>query len=204
MNFPNEWQEVIRYASSGEKHIADIRTEDGLTIEFQNSYLRPDERVAREDFYGDMVWVANGLRLVRDLPRFESNVNSLRSMGVNGIYVHRFPAEIFSRSWLDCKAPVYFDFGEPDVAIDSNRASSRFLWGLLPQRILDHAIVLRIPRKQFIHLAIESPKLLLGHTILPRVESWLPGDLRRRERQSVLEWRRYLEQSYPAKRKRLF
>src|SRR6266496_6003247 len=33
--FPNDWQEVI-IENNDEKHIADIKTEDGVVIEFQN------------------------------------------------------------------------------------------------------------------------------------------------------------------------
>lgn len=55
--FPSQWQEVVRTATSGEKHIADVRTELGQTIEFQHSFLSAKERVAREAFYGNMVWL---------------------------------------------------------------------------------------------------------------------------------------------------
>jgi competence CoiA-like predicted nuclease len=48
-NFPNEWQEVILTdETNGEKHIADIRTSNGLVIEFQHSYIDPTERIKRE------------------------------------------------------------------------------------------------------------------------------------------------------------
>jgi hypothetical protein len=57
-NFPAECQEFIQHdGQSGEKHIADVRTSHGLVIEFQHSHLEPLERVARERFYGNMVWV---------------------------------------------------------------------------------------------------------------------------------------------------
>jgi hypothetical protein len=32
---------------------------------------KAEERAAREGFYGNMVWVADGTRLQRDFPRFE-------------------------------------------------------------------------------------------------------------------------------------
>src|SRR5688572_29313162 len=32
--FPVEWQEVIHHAPSGEKHIADVKTDRGLVVEF--------------------------------------------------------------------------------------------------------------------------------------------------------------------------
>ena len=47
--FPKDWQEVI-HQSDGEKHIAGVKTESGMVIEFQHSFLRRDEREARENF----------------------------------------------------------------------------------------------------------------------------------------------------------
>src|SRR5690349_13115493 len=68
--FPLFWQEIVRFDTSGEKHIADLHTDRGLTVEFQYSHLKPEERAARESFHGNMVWVLSGARLARDLPRF--------------------------------------------------------------------------------------------------------------------------------------
>ena len=55
--FPREWQEIIHHdEKSGEKHIADVRTEHGFVIEFQHSHLSPQERHARESFYKNMAY----------------------------------------------------------------------------------------------------------------------------------------------------
>lgn len=56
--FPFEWQETI-IIKKGEKHIADILTEEGLVIEFQNSSITPSTIAEREKFYGKMIWVIN-------------------------------------------------------------------------------------------------------------------------------------------------
>ncbi|MBC8883345.1 hypothetical protein H9X57_07610 [Flavobacterium piscinae] len=70
-NFPIEWQEFILFdTQTKEKHIADVRTENGLVIEFQHSHITPQERYLREKFYKNMVWVVDGTRLKRDYPRF--------------------------------------------------------------------------------------------------------------------------------------
>ena len=53
--FPNDWQEVIHRSDSGEKHIADIKTESGWVIEFQHSFLNPEERRSRIAFYKKLV-----------------------------------------------------------------------------------------------------------------------------------------------------
>ena len=60
--FPVEWQEVVQIADDGEKHIADVKTDQGWVIEFQRSYIKPEERRSREAFCGNMVWVVDGLR----------------------------------------------------------------------------------------------------------------------------------------------
>lgn len=49
-----------------EKHIADIRTNSGLVIEFQHSRIDPQEQVKREIGYGNMIWVVDGARLKKD------------------------------------------------------------------------------------------------------------------------------------------
>lgn len=98
LRFPDPWQENIYHDPNGEKHIADIRTMEGLIIEFQHSHICPDERATRERFYGAMIWVVNGRRMQRDLPRFQVGACDLRRVAVNGVYLHRFPNELFPTS----------------------------------------------------------------------------------------------------------
>jgi competence protein CoiA len=173
MNFPSDWQEVIRYAASGERHIADVRTADGLTIEFQRSHLRPEERAARESFYGDMVWVVDGLRLRRDLPRFKESFSSLRLAKDPGVYLHHFPEEMFPENWLTCSAPVFFDFGCATSVDDPEATVEQHLWCLLPQRFGREAVVLKMPREQFIRVARERAKGWLDQILLLRVKEYL-------------------------------
>jgi hypothetical protein len=73
---PKDWQEIVHRAESGEKHIADVKTERGVVLEFQHSFVRPDEREARESFYPKMVWVVNGLRLKRDRAQFFASLGA--------------------------------------------------------------------------------------------------------------------------------
>ena len=50
--FPIVWQEIFLHdEQTGELHIADVRTEHGLVIEFQHSHIKPEERISRENFY---------------------------------------------------------------------------------------------------------------------------------------------------------
>lgn len=58
--FPFEWQEVVAYDHTGEKHIADVKRPDGTVVELQNSPMSIEEMQSREDFYGDrMMWIVN-------------------------------------------------------------------------------------------------------------------------------------------------
>src|SRR5262245_22976949 len=69
-HFPKDRQEVIHTAGNGERHIADVKTESGVVLEFQGSHLRRDERESRESFCQNMVWVVDALKRVRDRPEF--------------------------------------------------------------------------------------------------------------------------------------
>lgn len=66
-NFPKEWQEIIyKDEESGEKHIADVKTDSGWVLEFQHSYINPEERLSRNSFYHKLVWIVDGVRRQRD------------------------------------------------------------------------------------------------------------------------------------------
>jgi competence protein CoiA len=68
--FPENWQEISHLSENGEKHRADVKTDRGVVLEFQHSFLQREERESREKFYRNMVWVVNGLRRVRDRSGF--------------------------------------------------------------------------------------------------------------------------------------
>lgn len=57
--FPFEWQEVAMSDEYGERHAADVKTDQGLVIEFQNSSISPSTIRIRKEFYGNMIWVIN-------------------------------------------------------------------------------------------------------------------------------------------------
>ena len=61
--FPNDWQEISHIdPDSGEKHIADVKADNGLVLEFQNSPMPIEEMKARESYYKNMIWIVNGAR----------------------------------------------------------------------------------------------------------------------------------------------
>lgn len=56
--FPEDQREVVMFDdATGEKHVADVQTTNGMVIEFQNSPMTLDELRAREAFYGKMIWI---------------------------------------------------------------------------------------------------------------------------------------------------
>lgn len=59
--FQEDLQEVVQYdQSTGERHIADIKTNQGLVIELQHSAISIDELRSRESFYQNMIWIVDG------------------------------------------------------------------------------------------------------------------------------------------------
>ena len=58
--FPPEFREVIfTDPKSGEIHRADVHTNKGVTIEFQNSPISTEELKSREAFYPMLIWIVN-------------------------------------------------------------------------------------------------------------------------------------------------
>lgn len=153
--FPITWQESIRHATDGERHVADVRTEAGLVIEFQHSAIDPSERAAREAFYGNMVWVVDGTRLVRDRPRFLENKSLLAWTGKPGLFTTPVPEKVFQRNWIGSTVQVFFDFGPLEGQPD-------YLWCLLPDRVEGDAVVAAISRSGFVKCATENTKVLAG------------------------------------------
>ena len=122
--FPEEWQEVIHVDEKGEKHIADVKTKNGWVLEFQHSYLKPEERRAREFFYNKyakLVWVVDGLRRKTDLSQFKKIIEEspvVRKALEKKIFIKRVshPEKCrLLKEWLNCSAPVFFDFKGPNL-----------------------------------------------------------------------------------------
>ena len=107
--FPVDWQEVVHRAESGEKHIADVKTDQGWVLEFQHSYLKPDERRARDCFYQKLVWIVDGTRRSRDKSQFLNALNNGAAVGTHSSVRRVFADECgLLREWAGCRAPVFF------------------------------------------------------------------------------------------------
>lgn len=58
--FPLECREVSHVAADGEIHRADVKTPTGIIVELQHSPMSDKERISREEFYKNLVWVIDG------------------------------------------------------------------------------------------------------------------------------------------------
>ncbi len=114
-HFPVNWQEIILRDAEGEKHISDVRTPDGLTIEFQHSPISEEERISREKFYssvGRMIWVVDGTKNKHDWNRWNNYRllrESSRALSSEGKIIDN-AKEMLPAEWLSCAVPVFFDF----------------------------------------------------------------------------------------------
>lgn len=108
--FPTEWQETILHDdSTGEKHIADVKTAHGVVVEFQRSSIDPTEVKLREQFYNRMVWVIDGTRNELDKANFGMFRSRIDQNGFANLHWYS-RSKLFAR-WHTTK-PVFIDFGE--------------------------------------------------------------------------------------------
>ena len=115
--FPDDWQEVVLLAESGEKHIADVKTDQGWVLEFQHSFLKPEERQAREAFYPKLVWIVDGVKRKRDKFHFFNAWQKSIEVSAQAWLVRRVFSDecVLLREWADSRVPIFFDFGEGNV-----------------------------------------------------------------------------------------
>lgn len=111
--FSEDWQEVRHSAPDGEVHRADVKTEKGSVLEFQNSAISTGERFSRENFYKPMNWVVNGTKYKRDLPSFQKALGPALFEGFPHVRLRMFVqgCPVLER-WAGSLCPVYLDFGE--------------------------------------------------------------------------------------------
>jgi len=145
--FPIEWQEVVQFDDSGEKHIADVKTQSGCVLEFQHSYLNPEERRSRNAFYPKLIWVVDGLRRKTDKPRFlkmlKEEIDAIN--GRSMIIQAQYPDEIrLLNEWHNSNSLVFFDFQV------SNNAKQSILWLLFPKTSSGKAFLSPLPRAELI------------------------------------------------------
>ena len=140
--FPDDWQEFRHRAENGETHIADVKTARDWVIEFQHSYIKPEERRSRDSFYPKLVWVVNGVRRKRDRAQFLNAWNEGVPVDANRRVRRAFAHEcVLIREWAGSHAAIFFDFGEEQV-----------LWWLLSTSLGGPTYVEQFPRSDFIKI----------------------------------------------------
>lgn len=115
--FPLDWQEIIHKDEvTGEKHIADVKTDKEWVLEFQHSFLKPEERKARNEFYKRIAWVVDGTRLKGDLQKVIDALNSGKPINQ---FVRKISYESCAlfKDWASTHAPVFFDFGGSQLVL---------------------------------------------------------------------------------------
>lgn len=160
-NYPANWQEIsLLDKRTGEKHISDVLTTHDLTIEFQHSAINPEERISREKFYKNMVWIVDGTRLKRDYPRFlKGRKNSFENTifhKTDNPYIFRVDLIdwCLPSAWLESSVPVIFDFLGLGT-LDDEEGLRIPLYCLFPQ-VGQYARIAEISRKAFINSTING------------------------------------------------
>lgn len=157
------WQEQTRYdEQTGEKHVADVLTPNGLVIEFQHSSIKPEELQSRNNFYKHILWVVDGCRRTLDFSKLKkafishdfkvlSAVDSWPVQSSN-FFEFYFADEVFNKTWLKLPVPIFFDFSshsDLQVMEDSLSIGSLELCCLFPQ-YSGRAVVAFINKEDFI------------------------------------------------------
>ncbi len=165
--FPKEWQEIVHFDRNGEKHIADIKTNKDWVIEFQYSFINPEERKSRIEFYSKLVWVINGLRRKSDKVQFQNILENSSQAPVGNINIRKvnFPEDSrLLKEWLNCGVPVFFDFHE------LNKSG---LWFLLPFNIKDEVYLVFFSREEFINVHNNDGFDELVYKLIPNIRNMI-------------------------------
>jgi hypothetical protein len=116
-----KWQDYVRkeyreifVKDHGERHRADIKLPSGRVIEIQHSTMEEDVVSEREDFYGDMIWVFDGVNLFEKINRYEKT-SKKGNVYVSWYYSYR-PKKFFEF----LTKPFYIDYGDKILRINQN------------------------------------------------------------------------------------
>jgi hypothetical protein len=182
--FPEDCQEVPHRAPDGALHIADVKTRHGRVLEFQHSSLPDAERRARENFYGGMYWIVDGLRLQRDKSQFSEQLRYAELASVRPWTMISRVSPLMTK-WADSRVHVFFDFGPDEFESARYRFGAPVLWAKVPGSQKGIAVLQPVYRADFIEAMLkgEYPKGIA-----------LPGEIERRLAQARLP---YYRQSPP-------
>ena len=153
--FPTNWQEVPARDETGELHIADIKTPDGLVIEFQHSAIQPGEVAKRTNFYDQVIWIVDANRRATDLTQYERMLSEHYPERFDGVEIYTVYCEEtrLLKDWGSLGRIVGFDFGGENLCLlTAAQGRSRYLFDF--------------PKAEFARLVTEGkplPKVQFGH-----------------------------------------
>jgi competence protein CoiA len=114
--FPKDWHESVHFdLSTGEKHIADVKTDQGLILEFQHSVMKPEELTSREKFYDNMVWIVDGCRGELDAAHFGLSLGGRISESPVAHSLQWYGRSKLFENWMQATKPVFIDFGQNNL-----------------------------------------------------------------------------------------
>lgn len=157
--FPKEWQEIIQRDESDEKHIADLITSSGWTIEFQHSPISKEERGSRDYFYNKLIWIVDGTRRKTDIEQFDNLIYHSINISNEPFILRVFDEWTLERlrlnqEWSSSKSLVLFDFGKSEVNYRDEYKSNEDLWLIHPSR--DRTYITSISKHSFIEMMNSS------------------------------------------------
>ncbi|MEP4545485.1 MAG: competence protein CoiA family protein [Saccharospirillum sp.] len=148
-NFVKEWQEVVHTdENSGEKHIADVKTNSDWVIEFQHSQISLEERNSRNNFYPKLIWVLDGTRRKRDKVAFHRLLDEFSIESDDP----KFNAIIgqddcrLIKEWHKSNALVFLDFKDED------ELGRKTIWFLFPKIAENEAYLLSVLLDDFVDM----------------------------------------------------
>ena len=186
--FPLEWQEIIAIdENTGEKHIADIKTNGDMVVESQHSNISEGERISREQFYKNMIWIVDGTRRKRDFSHFLEafEYNSIWRAGQkSSLFVLEYGHSHLPKEWQNSSVPVLFDFkglldrNEEEYDKDPLREP---LWCLLPVRGNNINVLFEFERSKLVEMIQEGGFVFKYDVIIKAVNQAIQyRNLRRR------------------------
>ncbi len=152
--FPNEWQEIVHFDDSGEKHIADVKTSEGWAIEFQHSYLKPEERRSRNNFYNKLIWVVDGMRRKTDVKQFQKILNKADFVFHEPVLLDvNYPEDCkLLKEWGNSSSLIFVDFDDSLIGYRDGYGSTEDLWLIYPQTSDSKVFISQFARSSFIEL----------------------------------------------------
>lgn len=140
-NFHKECQEIVMHdETTGEKHVADIKTQTGIVLEFQHSPISPEEQYSREQFYKNMIWIVDARKYYE---RFKKYLYLLEHCKNNKSYFYMHidyyeeHINCFPKRWLESSVPVVLDYGIYDSTDDDYSKQKKWLWCIFPEKYTD-------------------------------------------------------------------